>query len=82
MTRNVAIPRVAGRKINQGGQPMANDRNRTDDLYSGPDRDPRTDMNEEPVRTGAGDDVRGVAEEDDEFEDSDELDEEDDDSDV
>jgi hypothetical protein len=56
---------------------MANDRNRPNDLQSAPDRDRRTDMNEEPVPTRAGDDVRGVADEgDEEFEDSDDLDEE------
>ena len=56
---------------------MANDRNRTDDLYGGPDRERPTDTPEDRVRGGVGDDVRGVAdEEDDEFEDTDDLEDE------
>lgn len=61
---------------------MANDRSRMEDLQGGPERNPRTDMNEERA-PGAGDDVRGVAEEGDEeeFEDTEDLDEEDEESD-
>ena len=58
---------------------MANDRNRTNDQMAGPDRDRRSSQDEENVRGGAADDVRGIAdEEDDEFEDADDLDEEED----
>ena len=57
---------------------MANDRNRTDGVEDATaPRQP--DMNDEPIRGGAGDDVRGIADEDDdEFEDSDDLEDEDD----
>ena len=58
---------------------MANDRNRTDEQYSGPTDERRSDNEEERTRSGAGDDdVRGIAEEgDEEFEDmDDEVDEE------
>ena len=56
---------------------MANDRNRTD----GEDATVpgQRDLNDEPIRGGTGDDVRGIADEaDEEFEDSDDLDDEDD----
>ncbi len=61
---------------------MANDRSRMEDLQGGPERNPRTDMNEERA-PGAGDDVRGVAEEGDEedFEETEDLEEEDEDGD-
>jgi hypothetical protein len=58
---------------------MARDRNRTDDQISGPERGRQTDMNEERVRGGAEEDVRGLADEGDgEFEDTDALDEDED----
>jgi hypothetical protein len=57
---------------------MANDRNRTDGVEDAT-APPQPDMNDEPIRGGAGDDVRGIADEDDdEFEDSDDLEDEDD----
>jgi hypothetical protein len=57
---------------------MANDRNRMDDLDALPPRERDDEMNEERGR-GAGDDLRGVADEgDEEFEDADEADEEED----
>ena len=63
---------------------MANDPKRTDDIdqYGGPNKEQRSDMNEERVRGGPGDDVRGVADEaDEEFEETtDDLDDEDEDS--
>ena len=60
---------------------MANDRNRTDEQFSGPSGGSQSDSGED-VRNGMGEDVRGVADEgdDEEFEDMDDL-EEDDDSD-
>lgn len=58
---------------------MANERKRSDDL-SIPDQDRGSDMSEERVRGGAGDDLRGVADEGDEdFEDMEDLEEEEDD---
>jgi hypothetical protein len=52
---------------------MANERNRTDDQEDS-GQDTGTDMSEERLRGGGGDDVRGIAdEEEDEFDD-DELD--------
>ena len=60
---------------------MANDRNRTDDLddISRPNPGSQTGMSDEGVRGGAGDDIRGVADEgDEEFEDTDDLEDEDD----
>ena len=62
---------------------MANERNSRDEQYTGPERDDRaSNIDEEKVRGGGSrDDVRGVAdEEDEEFEDADDL-EEDEDSD-
>jgi hypothetical protein len=55
---------------------MANDRER-DNSSSRPEEDRRTDMNEERSRgTALGEDVRGLAQDEDEdFDDSDELDE-------
>ena len=61
---------------------MANDRNRTDEQYSGPSGGRESESGEERVRNGVGEDVRGVADEgDEEFEDMDDL-EEDEDSDA
>ena len=58
---------------------MANDRNRTNEQMAGPDRDRRSGLDEENMRGGTADDVRGIAdEEDDEFEDADDLDEDED----
>jgi len=60
---------------------MANDRNRTDEQYTGPTEGRQSESGEERVRNGIGEDVRGVADEGDEdFEDMDDL-EEDEDSD-
>ena len=61
---------------------MANDRNRTDEQYSGPTSGRESEsMSEERVRNGIGEEVRGVADEgDEEFEDMEDL-EEDEDSD-
>ena len=60
---------------------MANDRNRTDEQYSGPSGGRQSESGEERVRNGIGEDVRGVADEgDEEFEDTEDL-EEDEDSD-
>ena len=57
---------------------MANDRNRTDGVEDATAPRQR-DLNDDPIRGGAGDDVRGIADEaDEEFEDSDDLDDEDD----
>ena len=56
---------------------MANDRNRTDEQYAGPG-DGRRDIDEDPMRGGADEDVRGIADEsDDEFDDTDDLDDDD-----
>lgn len=54
---------------------MANERNRNDNQTSGPDEDPRTDMNEERVR-GGGEDARSLADDadDEEFDAADDLD--------
>jgi hypothetical protein len=61
---------------------MANDPNRTDEQSSDPSSDRQNESNEERMRSGIGEDVRGVADEGDEdFEDMDDLEEEDDDSD-
>jgi hypothetical protein len=58
---------------------MANDRKRSDEQYTGSDRDRGTDMNEERLRGGPLDDVRGIADEgEEEFEDTDDLNEEED----
>jgi hypothetical protein len=59
---------------------MANDRNRMDEQYAGPGDERSSDTSEDRVRdTGIGDDVRGVADgEEEEFEDMDDLEEEDD----
>ena len=55
---------------------MANDRNRTDEQYAGPEG---PHMNEHPLRHGADDEIRGIADEsDDEFDDEDDLDDDDD----
>jgi hypothetical protein len=60
---------------------MANDRNRTDEQYSGPTSGRESESSEERMRNGIGEEVRGVADEgDEEFEDMDDL-EEDEDSD-
>lgn len=61
---------------------MARDRNRSEDQMSEPQRNRRSDMDpmeEEQVRGGLGDDLRGIAgDEDEEFEDAEDLDEEED----
>lgn len=60
---------------------MANDRNRTGNLdeSSGPNPGSQSEMNEERVRGGAGEEVRGLADEgDEEFEDTDDLEDEED----
>ena len=60
---------------------MANDRYQTDEQLMGPERGREGESAEERIRDGAGDDVRGVADEEDEdFEDLEDL-EEDEDSD-
>jgi len=60
---------------------MANDRNRTDEQFSGPASERESESREERIRTGIGEDVRGMADdEDEEFEDLEDT-EEDDDSD-
>jgi hypothetical protein len=61
---------------------MANDRNRTDEQYAGPQDERPSDSSEERVRnSGIGEDVRSIADDgDEEFEDMDDL-EEDEDSD-
>ena len=62
---------------------MANDRDRSDDQSSGPSGERTGDYSrEDQVRTGVGDDVRGVADEgEEEFEDTDDLEEDEEDSD-
>ena len=60
---------------------MANERSRTDEQFSGPSSGRESESREEQVRSGIGEDVRGVAdEEDEEFEDLDDLEDDDDDS--
>ena len=56
---------------------MANERNRSDDQHSGPTSDRESDRpSGEEGRAGIGDEVRGVAdEEEDEFEDMEDLEE-------
>ena len=54
---------------------MAENRYRMAEQYTGPDEGRRSDMNDD--RLGGGEDVRGVADEDDEeFEEDDELEDE------
>ena len=57
---------------------MANDRNRTDEQFFGPEGGRPSDSNEDRTgSSGVGEDVRGVADEGDEdFEDMDDLEEE------
>ncbi len=57
---------------------MANQRKRTEDESSGPEQGGRDmEQDEERIRGGAGEEVRGIAEEGDEgFEDMDDLEEE------
>jgi hypothetical protein len=63
------------------GDLMANDRNRTDEQYRGPASERESEPREERIRNGIGEDVRGVADDEDEdFEDLEDI-EEDDDSD-
>jgi len=64
------------------GEPMANDRIRPDEQYTGPGEGRPSDASDDRARNpGLGEDIRGVAEEGDEdFEDMDDL-EEDEDSD-
>lgn len=59
---------------------MARDRNRSDDQMTEPQRNRRSEMEDaDQVRGGAGDDLRGVAgEEDEEFEETEDLEEEED----
>jgi hypothetical protein len=60
---------------------MANDRNRTDEQFSGPASERESESGEERIRNGIGEEVRGVADDEDEdFEDLEDT-EEDDDSD-
>jgi hypothetical protein len=59
---------------------MANDRKRTDEEYSGPDRDRVSETADERVGS-PGDDVRGIAEDEEDFEDTDDLDDDDEDGD-
>ena len=61
---------------------MANDRNRTDEQSTGPTSERESEPREERIRNGIGEDVRGVAddEEDEDFEDLEDM-EDDDDSD-
>ena len=60
---------------------MANDRNRTDEQYTGPTSERESEPREERIRNGIPEDVRGVADDEDEdFEDLEDI-EEDDDSD-
>jgi len=60
---------------------MANERSRTDEQFSGPSSGRESESREERIRNGIGEDVRGVADEENEdFEDMEDL-EEDDDSD-
>ena len=61
---------------------MANDRNRSDEQYSGPTEGRQGDSKDEPVRGGVGDEVRGTSEEgDEELEDLDDLEESEEESD-
>ena len=58
---------------------MARNRDRMDDLWSGPERGRRRDMNDDRIRGGAEDDVRGVGDDGDEdLEDADDLEDEED----
>ena len=59
---------------------MANDRNRTDEQYTGPSSEREREPLEERVRNGIGEDIRGVAddEEDEDFEDLEDLEDNDD----
>jgi hypothetical protein len=59
---------------------MARDRNRADDQMTGPERNRRSEMEDaDQVRGGAGEDMRGVAgEEEEEFEETEDLEEEED----
>ena len=59
---------------------MANDRNRTDEQYTGPASERESEPREERIRNGIGEDVRGVAddEEDEDFEDLEDMEDDDD----
>jgi hypothetical protein len=58
---------------------MANDRNRTDEQYMGPSSEREREPMEERVRNGIGEDIRGVADEEDEdFEELEDLEDTDD----
>ena len=60
---------------------MANDRNRTDEQSTGPASERESEPREERIRNGIGEDVRGVADDEDgDFEDLEDI-EDDDDSD-
>ena len=50
---------------------MANDRNRTDEHHTGPSSEREREPLEERVRNGVGEDIRGVADEEEDDEDKD-----------
>ncbi len=56
------------------GDLMGNDRNRTDEQFTGPASERESEPREERIRNGIGEDVRGVADEEDEdFEDLEDM---------
>jgi hypothetical protein len=58
---------------------MANDRYRTDEQFMGPERGRESESREERIRNGIGEEVRGVADEEDEdFEEMEDIEEEED----
>ena len=61
------------------GDLMGNDRNRTDEQFTGPASERESEPREERIRNGIGEDIRGVADEEDEaFEDLENIDDDDD----
>ena len=61
---------------------MANDRMRPEEQYRGPEEGRPSDMRDEPARNpGGGEDIRGIADEEEDFEDMDDLEEDDEDKD-
>ena len=61
---------------------MANDRMRPEEQYRVPDEGRPSDMRDERVRKpGGGEDIRGIADEEEDFEDMDDLEEDDEDRD-
>jgi hypothetical protein len=61
---------------------MANDRMRPEEQYRGPEEGRPSDMRDEPARNpGGGEDIRGIADEEEDFEDMDDLEEDDEDRD-